>query len=111
MAFAEISSSNDWDDNQIDNFSVMEITESFEIKNTRTLAEEDLNGHIVKLKTNSEQLFAIADLGSPMSFVNEKTARRIQKHDKKALFKNIPTGDTAQNLACCMVKWSFQRED
>ena len=31
---------------------------------------------------------------------NEKTARRIQQHDKKALFKNIPTGDTARNLAC-----------
>ena len=66
VAFAEFSSSNVWDDYQIDIFSVMAITESFEIKNTRTLAEEDLNGHIVKLKTNSEHLFAIADSGSPM---------------------------------------------
>ena len=100
MAFAEFSSSNGWDEFQIDNFSVMAIAESFEIKNTRTLAEEDLNGHIDKLKTNSEQLFAIADSGSPMSFLNEKTARRIQQHDKKALFETIPIGDTAQNVAC-----------
>ena len=78
----------------------MAIAESFEIKNTRTLVEDDLNGYIVKLKTNSEHLFAIADSGSPMSFLNEKTARRIQQHDKYALFKNIPTGDTARNLAC-----------
>ena len=45
-------------------------------------------------------MFAIADSGSPMSFLNEKSARRIQQHDKKALFKTIPTGDTARNLAC-----------
>ena len=35
-----------------------------------------------------------------MSFLNEKTARRIQQNDKTALFKTIPTGDTARNLAC-----------
>ena len=35
-----------------------------------------------------------------MSFLNEKTARRIQQHDKKALFKTIPTGDTAENPSC-----------
>ena len=69
---AEFSSSSGWEDSQIDKFSVMAIAESFEIKNTSTLAEDDLNGHIVKLKTSSEQLYAIADLGSPMSFLNEK---------------------------------------
>ena len=83
----------------------MAIAYSFEIKNTRTLANEDLNGHIVKhlkthLKTNSEKLYFIAYSGSPMSFLNEKIARRIQQYDKKALFKTIPTGDTARNLAC-----------
>ena len=77
MALAEFSSSNSWEDYQIDNFSVMLIAESFEIKNTRTLAEHDLSGHIAKLKTNSEQLFAIADSGSPMSFLNEKTTPRL----------------------------------
>ena len=97
VAFAEFSSSNGCDDYQVDNFSVMAIAESFEIKNTGKLAEEDVNGQIVKLKTNSEQLYAIADSGSPMSFLNEKTARRIQQYDKKVLFKTIPTGDTAQN--------------
>ena len=100
VAFVEFSSSNGWDDCQIDNFSVLAIAESFEIKITRRQAEEDLNGHIVKLKTNSEQLFAVADSGSPMSFLNEKIARRIQYYDKKALFKTIATRETAQNLAC-----------
>ena len=100
VAFAEFSSSNRWDDYQIDKFSVMAIAKSFQIKTTSTLAEEDLNRYIVKLKTNSEQLYAIADSGSPMSFNNENTARRIQQCDKKAMFKTILIGDTARNLAC-----------
>ena len=64
------------------------------------LSEDDLNSHIVKLKTNTEELFAIADSGSPMSFLIEKTARRIQQNDKSALFKCIPPEDTARNLVC-----------
>ena len=70
------------------------------IKNTNLLSEDDLNGQFVKRKTNSEELFAIADSGSPMSFLNEKTARRIQQNDNSALFKCIPPDDTARNLAC-----------
>ena len=59
----------------------MAIAELFEIKNTKTLTEDDLNGHIVKLKSNTTELFAIADSGSPVSFLNEKTAQRIQQND------------------------------
>ena len=72
VAFAELTSSNGWDEYQIDNFSVMAIAESFEIKNKNLLSENDLNGHVVKLKTKTEQLFAIAESGNPMSFLNEK---------------------------------------
>ena len=86
VAIAEFSSSNGLEEYQINNFSVMAIAKSFEIKNTSTLIEDDLNGHIVKLKSNSEHLFAIAGSGSPMSFLNEKTARRVQQHDKHAFF-------------------------
>ena len=79
----------------------MAMAESFEIKKkTNILSEDDLNGHIVKLKTNSEDLFAIADSGSPMSFLNEKTVRRLQQNDKSALLKCIPRDDLARNLAC-----------
>ena len=78
----------------------MANAESFEIKNTNILSEDDLNGHIVKLKTNSEELFTFADSESPMSFLNEKIARRLQRSDKSALFKCIPPDDTAGNLAC-----------
>ena len=86
VAFAELTSNNGWDEYQIDKFSVTAIAESFEIKNTNLLSEDDLNGHIVKLKTNSEELFAMADSGNPMSFLNEKTARRIQQNHRSALF-------------------------
>ena len=78
----------------------MAIPESFEIKNKIFLSEDDLNGPIVKLKPNSEELFAIADSGSPMSFLNEKTAGRLQQNDKSALFKCILPDNLARNLAC-----------
>ena len=78
----------------------MAISESFEIKNTKTLSEDALNRHIVKLKANTTELFAIADSGSPVSFLNEKTAQRIQQNDQTTVFKNIPPEDTARNLAC-----------
>ena len=81
VAFAEFTSNIGGDEYQIDKFSFMAIAEPFEIKNTNILSEDDLNGHIVKLKTNLEELFGIADSGSPMSFLNEKTARRIQQND------------------------------
>ena len=100
VAFAQFTSNNGWDDYKRDKFSVMAIPESFEIKNTIFLSEDDLNGPIVKLKTNSEELFAIADSGSPMSFLNEKTARRLQQNNKSALFKCILPDNTARNLAC-----------
>ena len=35
-----------------------------------------------------------------MWFLNEKTAMRLQQNDKSALFRCIPPGDTARNLAC-----------
>ena len=66
VAFAEFTSTNCWDDYQIDKFSVMATAEAFKIKSTANLSEYELNGHIVKLKTNTEELFAIPDSGSPM---------------------------------------------
>ena len=42
-------------------FSVIAIAEAFEVRSTANLSEDDLNGPIVKLKTNTEDLFAIAE--------------------------------------------------
>ena len=110
MVFAEFTSNNGCDEYQIDKFSVMAISESFEIKNTNIQSEYDLNGHNVKLKTSSEELLAIADSGSPMSFLNEKTARRLQQNDKSALFKCIPPDDAAGNLACYCLNDKFEKK-
>ena len=100
VAYAEFTTNNGWENCQIDEFSVIAILDTFEIKNTKTISEDDLNGQIAKLKTNTTELFAIADSGSPMSFLNEKTAQRLQQKDQTAVFKNIPPEDTAKNLAC-----------
>ena len=79
VAFADFTSKNGWEVYQVDNFSVMAISEAFEIKHATNLSEDDLNGHIIKLKTKTEELFAIADSGSPMSFLNEKKCRPVVK--------------------------------
>ena len=72
VAFADFTSKNSWAEYHVGNFSVMAISEAFEIKHATNLSEDDLNGHIIKLKTKIEDLFAIADSGSPMSSLNEK---------------------------------------
>ena len=100
VAFTDFTSENGWEEYHIDNFLVMAISEAFEIKQATTLSEDDLNGHIIKLKTKTEDLFAIADCGSPMSFLNEKTARRLEENDNSVIIKQIPPDDTARNLAC-----------
>ena len=92
VAYAEFTTNNGWKNYQ--------ISESFEIKNTKLISDDDLNGLIVNLKSNTTELFAIADSGSPISFLNEKTAQRLRQNDQTAVFKNIPPEDTARNLAC-----------
>ena len=100
VAFAEFTSKDDWEDYQVDNVSTMAISEAFKIKNTTSWSEDDLNRRINKLKTKTEDLLAIADSGIPMSFLNKKTARRLQDNDESTVFTQIPPGDTARNLAC-----------
>ena len=51
FAFADFTSKNGWEEYHVDNFSVMVISEAFEIKHATNLSEEDLNGHIIQLKT------------------------------------------------------------
>ena len=101
VAFAELLSKDGWDEYQTDKFSVMAISEAFEIMNTASLKEDDLIGQIVKLTTKTEKLFDIAHSGSSRSFLNKKkTARRLQKNYKSTLLKRIPPEDAARNLAC-----------
>ena len=56
VAFAVLTSKNGCDDYQSDKFSVMPIAEAFEFRNTANLSDDDLSGHIVKLKANTEEL-------------------------------------------------------
>ena len=61
----------------------MALSEAFEILNSVNIQEEDLNGHIVKIKTNSEKILTIADSVSPMSFLEHF----LRKNDKKTMPK------------------------
>ena len=84
---------------------MMAIAKAFEVKTSAKITDEDLNGHIIKLKTKSKSVFAIADSGIPMSFLNETTIRRLQLNDSSTIVKHIPREDTARNLACFNEKW------
>ena len=72
VAFADFTSKNGWKEYHVDNFSKMAISEAFEIKHATNLSEDDLNGHIIEQKTKTEDLYAIADSGSPLSFLKGK---------------------------------------
>ena len=80
VAFAEFTSKDGWEENHVDSFSVMAISEAFEAKKAVNLSKDDLNGHIVKLKMTTEVLFAIADSRSPMCLINKK--KRISDYRK-----------------------------
>ena len=85
--------------NYRDNYSLLAIADTFEINQTVKISDENLNGNIVKLKTKSAEILAIADSGSSISFLNETTARRIHQNDKSTV-KKFPPEDTARNLSC-----------
>ena len=89
VAYSEFMSANGWEENPQDNFTVLAISEAIEIRNSINI-QEDLNTrHKIQLKTNSDDLFAIADSGSPMSFLNEKTVEGVRQNDRSTLFKLI----------------------
>ena len=79
VAFAEFTSKEGWEQYQVENFSVQAISKAFEVKNSVSLSKDQLNRHIVKLKTKPETIFAIVDFGSPMSIINEKTLTDYKK--------------------------------
>ena len=66
VAFAEFTSKDGWEEWQFDKFSFVAISEEFELKNSASLSEDDLNRHIVKLRTKKEDVFAIDNSGIPI---------------------------------------------
>ena len=94
LAYAELVSTNGCED------IPRVISEAFEAKNLIAMREEDLSGPIIK-KTKSESIIAKANLGSPMTFINKKTAQRLQTNEKSANFSRYNSQeDAAINLVC-----------
>ena len=104
VAFAELTSKNGWDEYKVDNFSVMAISEAFEIKNATNLSDDNLNGHIKKLKKKYSKFICNRRLREPNVNSKQKTARRLQEKDKSGITKQIPPEDFARNLACYNVE-------
>ena len=91
LAYAELISTNGCED------IPRVISEAFEAKNLIAMREEDLSGPIIR-KTKSESIIAKAKLGSPMTFINKKTAQRLQTNEKPANFSRYIT--QVINLVC-----------
>ena len=82
----------------------MTISDAFEVKTAVSLSKDDLNGHILKLKTKTEDLIAIADSGSPMSFLNKKRLADYVKTTNQQ-FSNTPHRRTPRKIwRAAMVK-------
>ena len=61
VAYAEFMSSNNWEENSSGQFCRLGHIRNNINPDLNNIGEDDLNGHIVKLKTKSEELFAIVD--------------------------------------------------
>ena len=78
-----------------DYFLVMATAQAFETKTSAKINGDDLNEHIIKVKSKSEAILVITDSGSLLSFIKKKTAQRLHDKDKSASFKKIRTIDAA----------------
>ena len=118
MACAELFSEKCWEEIPRDNFTVVEISEAFQIKNSENIKEEDLNGHLVKVKTQfGETQSAVRKsksyppqiLEAQSLFLFKKMiAERLRKNDRSAILVLIPPEDAARNLACYNGKYIVQ---
>ena len=84
----------------------MAISEAYEAKTSAELSEDNLNSQTVKLKTNTEAIFAIADTKRPMSFLNEKKSALIeektnQQYSKTSTRKTLQKFSTLQRRTFC----------
>ena len=70
-----------------DYFLVMATAQAFETKTSAKINGDDLNEHIIKVKSKSEAILVITDSGSLLSFIKKKTAQRLHDKDKSASFK------------------------
>ena len=55
VAYAEVISTNVWEDIPQNHFTIMANSEAFEMKNSIDVRKEDLNGHMVKLKKKNQK--------------------------------------------------------
>ena len=78
MADAELTS-NGWEEIPTDSFIVLANSIAFDVRNSLKIHEDNLGRHLVKLKTKTENIYAIADSRRPMSIPNKKMAQRLRK--------------------------------
>ena len=72
----------------------------FEPQRAEVITNTDLQGHLIRVRSEKNSIVFIADTGSPRSFVNEKTANLLASTVKSAVKTNLREDDEANRMVC-----------
>ena len=73
---------------------------NFEPRRAEELLDTDLKGHLIRVRSEKNNIVFIADTGSPTSFVNEKTANLLATTVKSAVKTRMREDDEANRMVC-----------
>ena len=73
---------------------------NFEPRRAEELLDTDLKGHLIRVRSEKNNIVFIADTGSPTSFVNEKTANLLATTVKSAARTRMRDDDEANKMVC-----------
>ena len=72
----------------------------FEPRRVEEITNTDLQGHLIRVHSETNNIVFIADTGSPTSFVNEKTANLLSSTVKSAVKTKLGEDDEAKRMVC-----------
>ena len=72
----------------------------FEPRRAEVITNTDLQGHLIRVRSETNNIVFIADTGSPTSFVNEKTANLLASTVKSAVKTKLGEDDEANRMVC-----------
>ena len=72
----------------------------FEPRRAEVITNNDLQGHLIRVRSETNNIVFIADTGSPTSFVNERTANFLTSSVKSAVKTTLREDDEANRMVC-----------
>ena len=72
----------------------------FKPRRAEEITNTDLQGHLIRVRSETNNIVFIADTGSPTSSVNEKTASLLESTVKLAVKTKLEEDDEANRMVC-----------